>query len=291
LRPSAALLEQLSTSRLVVSQATPSVGTGERRSATKGAGLEFAEHRPYRTGDDVRHIDARVLARLGERHVRQYFLDRQLPVFVLLDASASMLAGTPSKFAVAAQLAQIMGFVGLAAGDRVRLGIAAGGAFTWGAAIQGASRADRLFAAVEDVMPAGSLDFGDAIEQAARDMGKGGYVVLLGDFWDDHVDDALDVLQDQGHEIVAIQVVAPDELDPGALGNGMLVMVDDETGDEIEVAIDEDVMKTYRDELAAFQAALRRRIVQRGGRFFQLSTAAGIERFVRHDLRAAGVFA
>lgn len=286
-----ALLEQLSTSRLLVSQAMPSVGVGERRSASKGVGLEFAEHRPYRTGDDVRHIDPRVLARLGESYVRQYFVDRQMPVFVLLDASASMLAGKPSKFDVAAQLAQIMGFVGLAAGDRVRLGIAAGGTFTWGSAIQGASRADRLFAAVDGVEPAGSLDFGDAIERAARDMGKGGYVVLVGDFWDDHIDDALDLLQDRGHEIVAIQVVAPEELDPGALGNGTLVMVDDETGDEIEVAVDEDVMTSYREELAAFQAKLRRHLVSRGGRFFQVSTAANVERFVLHELRTAGVFA
>jgi len=291
LRPSAALLEQLSTSRLLVNGAVPSVGTGERRSATKGVGLEFAEHRPYRSGDDIRHIDARVLARLGESYVRQYFVDRQLPVFVLLDASSSMRAGKPSKFEVAAQIAQIMGFVGLAAGDRVRLGVAAGGKFSWGTAIHGASRVDRLFAAVDEVVPAGRLDFGTAVERAARDMGKSGYVVLVGDFWDDHVDDALDILQEQGHEIVGIQVVAPEELDPAALGNGTLVMVDDETGDEIEVAVDEDVMKSYREELAAFQAELRRRIVSRGGRFFQLATTANIERFVRHDLRAAGVFA
>lgn len=291
MRPSTALLEQLSTSRLLVSQATPSVGVGERRSATKGVGLEFAEHRPYRTGDDIRHIDPRVLARLGESYVRQYFVDRQLPVFVLLDASASMRAGRPSKFEVAAQLAQIMAFIGLAAGDRVRLGIASGGRFAWGNAIQGASRADRLFAEVDEVEPSGRLDFGDAIERAARDMGKAGYVVLVGDFWDDHIDEALDLLKDRAHEIVAIQVVAPEELDPATLGSGTLVMVDDETGEEIEVAIDEDVLESYRDELAAFGAQLRRRLVSRGGRFFQLSTAADIGRFVLHELRAAGVFA
>lgn len=291
MRPSAALLEQLSTSRLLVSQATPSLGTGERRSSAKGVGIEFAEHRPYRTGDDIRYIDPRVLARLGESYVRQYFVDRQLPVFVLLDASTSMRAGNPSKLEVAAQLAQIMGLVGLAAGDRVRLGVAVGGKFTWSEAIQGTSRADRLFAAVDQLLPAGQLDFGDAIELAARDMGKGGYVVLLGDFWDSHVDEALDILQRQGHEILAIQVVSPQELDPTAMGDGTLVMVDDETGDEIEIAADEDVMKNYREELAAFQSSLRRRILNHGGRFFQLSTGADVERFVLHDLRSAGVFA
>ena len=66
MRPSAAILEQLATLRLLPSHAVPSMGIGERRSASRGAGIEFAEHRPYRRGDDVRHIDPRVKARLGE---------------------------------------------------------------------------------------------------------------------------------------------------------------------------------------------------------------------------------
>lgn len=291
MRPSAALLEQLATSRLLISRAVPSAGVGERRSPTKGVGLEFAEHRPYRSGDDVRHVDPRVLARLGESYVRQYFVDRQLPVFVLLDASASMRAGRPSKFEVAAQIAQTIGFVGLAAGDRVQLGVAAGGKFAWSPALQGQARADRLFAAVAQVAPGGRLDFGTAVERASRDMGKSAYVIAISDYWDAHIGQALRILQGQGHEIVGIQVVAAEELDPTSLGSGTFVMVDDETGDEIELTLDEDVLKAHRDEVAAFQAELRRRIVSHGGRFFQVATSADIGRFFRHDLRAAGVLA
>lgn len=267
------------------------MGVGERRSSARGAGIEFAEHRPYRQGDDVRHIDPRVKARIGEDYVRQYFVDRQLPVYVLLDASRSMLAGSPSKFEVAATIAQLIGFVGLAAGDRVQLGIAAGGRFSWSAPLHGQARADRLFTAVADTVPGGRVDFGEALRQSVRAMGKRAQVVAIGDFWDEDVIDALRQLQAHGHEVVAIQVMTPEELDPKATGAGTLTMVDDETGEEIELAVDEDTLRQYTEELAAYQAQLRQRLVSNGGHYFRLTTTDDVSAFMTRDLRRAGVLA
>jgi len=288
-RPSPLLLEQLSTSRLMMSRATPSVGIGERRSASKGIGIEFAEHRPYRTGDDVRHLDPRVMARLGESYVRQYFVDRQLPVYVLLDGSRSMLAGSPQKYAVAAQVAQLMGFIGLAAGDRVQIGFTGEAKFRWSQPLQGPARADLLFQWFDELKPGQRADFGRDIERAARDMGKAAFVVVVSDWWDERIVKALDQLESQGHEVIGIQIAAPDELDPSSVGNGSLLLVDDETGDELETVLDEAIVVNYRAALAEFQAGLRQRLVSRGGRFFALSSAVDIKRFFLRDLRAAGV--
>ena len=102
-----------------------------------------------------------------------------------------MLAGSPSKFEVAALIAQLIGFVGLAAGDRVQVGSAAGGRFRWSDPLHGVARADRLFADVGGVAPGGQMAFGDALEQAANAMGKRAQVVVIGDFWDDGVPAAL----------------------------------------------------------------------------------------------------
>lgn len=289
MRPSPLLLEQLSTARFVMNRAAPSVGIGERRSSSKGAGLEFAEHRPYRSGDDVRHLDPRVMARLGESYIRQYFVDRQLPVYVLLDGTRSMLAGSPRKFDSAAQIAQLMGFVGLAAGDRVQVGISGDGDFHWSQPIQGGARADLLFKWFDDITPGGRADFGRDIERAARDMGKAAFVIVVSDWWDEGVMRALDHLDAQGHEVVGVQVAAPDEIDPAAIGNGSVLLIDDETGDEVETVLDEAVVAQYRSTLEEFQRRLRQRLVSRGGQFFALSSAADITRFFLRDLRAAGV--
>lgn len=287
--PSPALLEQLSTARFVMTRAAPSVGIGERRSATKGVGLEFAEHRPYRPGDDVRHLDPRVMARLGESYIRQYFVDRQLPVFILLDGTRSMLAGSPQKFAIAAEIAQLAAFVGLAAGDRVRVGVSGDGGFRWSQPLQGGARAQILFDWFAKLTPGGRSDFGQDIETALRDMGQAAYVVVVSDWWDERMQRALDMLDGQGHEVVGIQVAAPEEIDPTALGNGSVLLVDEETGDEVETVIDEAVIADYRATLETFKANLRQRLVSRGGRFFSLSSAADITRFFLRDLRAAGV--
>jgi uncharacterized protein (DUF58 family) len=288
-KPSPALLEQLSTARFMMTRATPSVGIGERRSGTKGVGLEFAEHRPYRAGDDVRHLDPRVMARLGESYIRQYFVDRQLPVYILLDGTRSMLAGAPQKFALAAEIAQVAAFVGLSAGDRVRVGVSGDGGFRWSQALQGGARAEILFNWFNDIQPGGRGDFGADVQKAVRDMGKSAYVLVLSDWWDDAMRRALDVLDGQGHEIIGIQIAAPEELDPTSLGNGSVLLVDDETGDEVETVIDEAVITDYRKTLEAFQAALRQRLVSRGGRFFALASTADVTRFFLRDLRAAGV--
>jgi hypothetical protein len=73
------------------------------------------------------------------------------------------------------------------------------------------------------------------------------------------------------------------------LGNGSVMLIDDETGDELETTLDETVLADYRNALAAFQAQLRQRLVSRGGRFFALASTVDITRFFLRDLRAAGV--
>src|SRR5690606_30697745 len=97
MRPPAALLERLNTTRLLPSAAQPSVGIGERRSQRKGPGMEFVDHRPYQPGDDTRHLDLHLYARTGDFMMREYSLNQQLPVTIVLDLSPSMTIGRGEK--------------------------------------------------------------------------------------------------------------------------------------------------------------------------------------------------
>ena len=86
---------------------------GERRSPRKGISVEFSDFRPYGIGDDLRYVDWNVYARLDRLYLKLFVDEEDLCLHLLVDASASMGFGNPSKLDHAARLAAALGFVGL----------------------------------------------------------------------------------------------------------------------------------------------------------------------------------
>src|SRR3990167_3625461 len=95
---------------------------GERRSPRKGMSVEFSDYRPYGRGDDLRYVDWNIYGRLDRLYVKLFVDEEDLCLHLLLDASASMGVGEPSKLAYAARLAAALGFVGLVNHERVGVG-------------------------------------------------------------------------------------------------------------------------------------------------------------------------
>jgi uncharacterized protein (DUF58 family) len=289
LKPSTALLERLATSRFIVARAQPSVGAGERRSRAKGAGLEFVDHRPYREGDDVRHLDPRLLARLGENFIRQYSVDKRLPIFIVADASASMRYGAPDKFAFATGLAQALGFIGLNGGDQVQAAVYADGRLHWSPHVHGTARAPILFNWLDEQVPSGRGSFTQALKEVIRHIKTASLLILISDWWSEDPGRELDALDAGNHEILAFHIAAPQELDPTSLGDGPIDMIDAESGEEVELSLDPDVLRRYRSAYAEWQEALRQHFTRRQGRYFALSSAGDLEQIFMRDLRASGV--
>src|ERR1043166_8298683 len=92
---------------------------GERRSKRKGQSVEFADYRNYVIGDDLRHLDWNLYARLDRLFIRLFMEEEDLHVYLLLDNSLSMDFGTPTKLHYARQVAAALGFIGLVNMDRV----------------------------------------------------------------------------------------------------------------------------------------------------------------------------
>ncbi len=286
---SPALIEQLSTSRFIADIAQPSVGVGERRSKAKGAGLEFADHRPYNAGDDVRHLDARLQARLGENYIRQYSVDRQLPITVLVDSSLSMRYGTPDKFDFAKGLARALGFVGLAGGDRVQLATFGDGRIAWSQRVQGANRAEILFGWLDEQSPHGKSSIVSALRDIRPDLRPGGLVAVISDFWVEDFSRELGALRADRQEILAFHVEAPQEADPGRLGSGPHYMVDAETGEEIEIQLSGSTMERYRQAYAEHVERLRAAFSTNHVRYFPVSSGEPLDMLMLRRLRASGV--
>src|SRR5580658_379197 len=92
---------------------------GERRSKKKGQSVEFADYRNYVIGDDLRHLDWNLFARLERLFIRLFMEEEDLHFYVLIDNSLSMDFGNPTKLHYAKQVAAALAFIGLVNMDRV----------------------------------------------------------------------------------------------------------------------------------------------------------------------------
>lgn len=240
---------------------------GERRSRSRGQSVEFDDFRPYAPGDDIRHIDWNLFARLDRFFLKLFLEDEDLAVRLVVDASPSMLAGAPSKLLTACRTAMALGYIGLASNDRVTVssfGKPGRATLDRLTPIRGRSNARRLAAFLADVLGPGDatggvLPFGQAMRQVASDRRAGnGVLAVLTDGLDpEGLERGLTYLGAAAHapggglDVWLIQILSPGELDPA--GETVLVgdlrLTDVETGRGREVTVTPATIKRYRERL------------------------------------------
>lgn len=285
------LLQRLSRSKLLVRSAVASVGIGERRSRAKGVGIEFADHRLYQIGDDIRHLDRHVHARLGEHYIRQFSLYQQLPVTILLDASRSMRFGETDKFTFAASLTAALGYLSLVGGDRVLVGAFSGSHLEWFSLLHGVRRAQALFGWLERLRPAGTTALASTARAAIPRLRPNGLLIVVSDFLATGLEDALKLLRLAEQELVGVHIFAPEEEDPELLGAGELRLIDSETGSEIELSLDTAQRERYREIFANWCLDVRGAFRERNGLYLSARSDADLEQVLVREWRAAGLIA
>ncbi|MFC5825275.1 DUF58 domain-containing protein [Nonomuraea insulae] len=211
---------------------------GAHRTAHRGSGIDFTGLRPYSDGDDARHIDWNVTARLDAPHLRVFTEDRELTVWLVLDRSASMAAGRPGrgKHDVLAELALVLARLFGRGGNRV-------GALLFDAGMlrvvpPGTSRrhALRIGAELERTSEArggATTDLAEMLDAAGRLARRRALIVVLSDFiGDGDWERSLQRLA-RRHEVVALRIVdTADDVLPEA---GLIVVEDAETGEQLIV--------------------------------------------------------
>jgi uncharacterized protein (DUF58 family) len=236
---------------------------GGRRSVKRGQSVEFADYRDYTLGDDLRQLDWNVYARLEKLLVKLFIEEEDLTVTLLVDGSASMAHGSPDKLVFAKRAAAALGYIALAAEDRVVLASLAGRAGRRRAALRGSGRAFRLLAELSAIHSAdGATDLVAACRHALAQVTGRGVIVLVSDLLDAGAERALRDLAATGSEVIVLHVLAPDELSPTL--DGDLRLVDAETGSTVDVTLDLAAreryaarVETWRTELATLAAKRR----------------------------------
>jgi uncharacterized protein (DUF58 family) len=260
---------------------------GERRSKRQGQSVEFADFRNYSPGDDLRFIDWNLYARLDKLFLKLFLEEEDLHFYVLIDTSASMDFGTPSKLQYAKQLAAALCFVGLVRADRVKVETLSPSVLP-SPVLRGRKSTWRLFDYLDQIEPSGETSLAAGIKSfCLRNSGKG-IVVLISDLMDKQgYEPALRYLLAQQMDAYVIHTLSAEEMDPAVKGD--LRLVDVEDGDVAEITVSLPLLKRYRQTLSAFVEGARQYCTQRGMNYVLASNQVPVDQLVSKYLRSRGL--
>lgn len=257
---------------------------GGRRSVKRGQSVEFADFRDYALGDDLRQLDWNVLARLEKLFIKLYVEEEDVTIHLLLDASASMESGRPSKLMFAKRAAAALGYIGLASEDRIAITSLGGRSGRRQVALRGSGRVFRLLSALSNIAAAeGTTDLVAAARHAGAQLAGRGVIVLISDLLDPGADRVIRELAATGSELIILHVLSPQELDPALEGD--LRLVDVETGDGIDVTVDLATLDGYKSRLAEWQAGFASLAARRQATYVPLSTDVPLTELMFAELR------
>jgi len=277
-------LRQLERLNLLMKRPVRGGLKGGRRSVKRGQSVEFADFRDYTLGDDLRQLDWNVLARLEKLFIKLYVEEEDITIHFLLDASASMVAGSPPKLQFAKRAAAALGYIGLASEDRVAVTALVARAGRRQVALRGSGRVFRLLAALSGIDALdGPTDLLASVRHAAAQLSGRGVIVLLSDLLDPSADRVIRELAATGSEVIVLHILAPDELDPTLEGDVRLVDV--ESGQGIDVTVDLATIDDYKARLAAWQEGFADLAAKRNATYVPISTDLPLADLVFAELR------
>lgn len=285
---------------------------GERRSKRRGQSVEFDDYREYAPGDDLRHVDWHVVARLDRVLLKLFLEDEDLAFHVVVDASASMRVGaapngTPSKLLFAHRLAMALGSIALANQNRVSasvFGLPGARALRTMPPARGRRNVERLGRfLLESLATDARRAIGDrsatdafsrAMHEVARSRVGAGVLVVITDLLETGpFERALNDVAGMGFDAYLVQTLAPSELEPeraAAAGlAGDLRLTDAETGRVTEVTITPGLIRRYKAKLEAHLRRVERACMVRGIRHSLVRSDADLVALVLNTLRRRGL--
>ncbi|QDU60108.1 hypothetical protein Pan216_09450 [Planctomycetes bacterium Pan216] len=209
------ILERLGNVGVTARQAVESILSGRHRSVHRGLSVEFAGHRPYQPGDDLRHLDWKVFARTDRYDVRVYEEETRLRATIVVDCSGSMeySSGGMTKLRYARMLAAALGFLMVRQKDAV-------GMVLCDTEIREhllpSSRMSNLWAMLdhlESAKPGGETSLADVLDTLADRCARHGLIIIITDAFDevDRLVQSLKHLRFRKQEIRLYQICDPHE--------------------------------------------------------------------------------
>jgi uncharacterized protein (DUF58 family) len=257
---------------------------GERKSPRKGMSVEFSDYRPYGVGDDLRYVDWNIYGRLDRLYLKLFVDEEDLCLHVLLDASASMGFGEPTKLEYGAKLGLALGFVGLVNLERVGISVVRERMAEGWSPARGRNHVLPLMEFLGKLRPGGTTSLNDGLAQYALRAREAGLAVVVSDLMDPAgYERGLKALLERRFDVHVVHLLAPDEMNPSFGGD--LRLVDAETGELRDLTLDGEAMRAYRQRLHSFLEHAEQFCRAKEISYHRVVTDMPVEEFVLRQLK------
>ena len=261
---------------------------GERKSKRKGESAEFADYRNYVVGDDIRHIDWNIYARLEKLFMKLFLEEEELNVSVLLDVSQSMEYGEPRKLLYGKRVTAAMAYLGLCNYDRVNLYAFNDRVVRQLDGLRSRRTMPRVIKFLQDLPAEGRSHLAVAAKEFAMRHTQKGVVLVVSDFLDKGGFEAgLRYLVGRQLDIYVLQVLSQQEMEPDLAGD--LKLLDCEDEDVAEITVSRLLLNKYKANLRAYCESIRDYCNRRGIVYLMTPTTHPFETLVLNYLRQRGL--
>ncbi|GAB5465410.1 MAG: DUF58 domain-containing protein [Candidatus Kapaibacteriales bacterium] len=228
--------------------------TGLHKSPFHGFSVEFAEHRQYRQGDDIRHIDWGAYARSGKYYIKQYEEETNLRSVFAIDSSKSMdfkLGGDISKFEYAIYITAALSTLLIKQRDAVGIGIYGEKLTDYLPPASKPSYLSQLIDRLSSADVEGGTSTAEALGELASRIKRRSMVVIISDLMDETegVIDALKHFRYNSNEVILFHLLDPRELDFEVGNYGKIV--DMESGSQITTQPNQ-IKSAYQKKISEF---------------------------------------
>lgn len=259
----------------------------KRKTRVVGSGIDFADHRQYTPGDDVRNLDWRVYRRTEKLFLKLFEEEEDLSIYFLVDTSRSMHIGAPNKWNMARQLAAALAYVGLCNMDRVSIVPFSSKVDDRMAPTRGKAQIFKVFNFLDRCEPGDHTTLQDAFKTFVRENKRPGLAVVISDFYDpDGFGEGLDILRYHRFEPMVLQLYDRREFSINLQGD--VELVDCETGEVRQMTVTPAMMKEYSRVFEEFCKELETYCTRRQILYFRTPVQQPFEDLVLKIFRAGG---
>ena len=269
---------------------------GKHLVRTYGQTVEFADYREYQLGDDIRRIDWNLYSRFEKFFLKLFTDERQMHTQVFIDCSASMGKDNPEKADYAVAIAAALGYLSVHNMDKVSFKLVKGekSEDPFGT-IVGKRAFFNAISTLSEMEFEGETDLREAVVNTPNTGSNDGLTVIVSDFFtDSDWKKAVDYLCYKKRQVLLVQIVTPEEVDPSYTGRVHLVDIETETLEDernMKIKIDRASQVAYEQAMEDIREELRSFCASRGADYITVNTDQPIEKMLFKELLKVGIMA